>query len=72
MLNEVITNALWDTGAQVSLISMTWLERHLPEIIVHPISELLQSEALVLGMANNTELTYDGYVELAFKMDGRQ
>ena len=67
-LNNVVTEALWDTGAQVSLVNTTWLKRQLPDVGVHPIAEILQSEALVLGMANNSELSYEGYAELVFQM----
>ena len=70
LLYKTITNVLWDTGVQVSLVSRVWLEQFLPEVKTEPVSKILQSESLVLGMANSSELQYHGYVEHTFQLAG--
>lgn len=41
LLNGIETEALWDTGAQVSIISHSWMKQCLPECNVRDIAELL-------------------------------
>jgi hypothetical protein len=65
-LNGIETLALWDTGAQVSILPNTWLDKHLPNVTVQEISELL-SEPLVLNAANGGQIPYRGWVDLDFK-----
>lgn len=36
-LNDITVEALWDTGAQASIINADWRERHLPHTTVRPI-----------------------------------
>ena len=69
-LGGIATEALWDTGSQVSLVTCQWIKTHLPSEHqnVYPMSALLQNDDLVLSMANNTELQYDGYIELNFQL----
>lgn len=68
-LNDVPSTVLWDTGAQVSLVSTTWLRHNLPGIVLHPISELVQYEQdLDLRAANGTTIPFDGWVELELQM----
>ena len=61
------TKVLWDTGAEVALISRTWLDENFPEKPIKDVSELLGHE-LFLKVANNSHLDYLGYVEIVFKM----
>ncbi|KAI8482367.1 hypothetical protein Bbelb_399580, partial [Branchiostoma belcheri] len=61
--------ALWDTGAQVSIMTDTWREKNLPEIKVRPVIEILEDTAsLNLQAANGTEIPYSGWVEVSFKL----
>ena len=66
-LDDVKTEVLWDTGAEVALISNAWLQQNFPSKEIKSVSELLGHE-LFLRVANNTKLDYLGYVELVFKM----
>ena len=43
-LDGISTEALWDTGAQVSIISEQFLRRHFPSAKLRNISELLDCE----------------------------
>ena len=63
-LNGRECDALWDTGAQVSLISKRWLERHLKgQYEVGDISDIIGRDIKVKG-AVGTEIPYAGYVVL--------
>ncbi len=65
-LNNVAVEALWDTGAQASIINADWRERHLPHTTVRPIEELLGPGTLTGLAANHTEIPFDGWVEVSF------
>ncbi|CAL9690550.1 unnamed protein product [Knipowitschia caucasica] len=67
-LDNVPVEALWDTGAQVSLINDEWRKKHLPLSILRPLAELL-SEPLVALAANGTEIPYIGWIETEFYLD---
>ena len=68
-LNKIETNALWDTGAQVSIISRDWKNKHLPNEKIHPISELMQGTDLQLRTANGQELPFVGWLKLSFSVE---
>ena len=68
LLNGVETEALWDTGAQVSIIPNNWVKRFSPGTDVRDIAELLGMVGLNLKMANGTDLPYKGWVELDFTL----
>lgn len=40
-LNGVLTEMLLDTGAQVSMVGKTWVEKFLPNVPIKPIEDLL-------------------------------
>ncbi|KAJ8034450.1 hypothetical protein HOLleu_21296 [Holothuria leucospilota] len=67
-IEGVTTEALWDTGAQVSMISSSWLKDNHPDISVHPIEELLDTTALNLRAANGTPLPFEGWIGLCFRL----
>ena len=68
LLNGLETDALWDTGAQVSIISHSWLKQCLPGCGIRDIAELLGMDGLELKAANGTDLPYEGWVELTFNL----
>ena len=41
LLNGVKTSALWDTGAQVTIIYRKWLETNIPDVTIQPVEDLL-------------------------------
>ena len=41
-LNKIRTDVLWDTGAQVSIVSKPWLNEHLPDMNVRLINEIVR------------------------------
>ena len=70
LLDGVLTEALWDTGAQVSILSHCWVKQHLPGNEVRDIGELLGRDGLALKAANGTDLPYAGWVEINFSLVG--
>lgn len=68
LLNDVAVEASWDTGAQASIINADWRKRHLPHTTVRPIEELLGPGTLTGLAANQTEIPFDGWVEVSFRL----
>ena len=69
VLNGVPVEALWDTGAQVSIVSKSWLGEYLPALKSRNIAELLGEEAgLNLIGANGGPIPFDGWVEVQFQL----
>lgn len=66
-INRHSVDVLWDTGAQVSIISNEFLKRNFPDAVVRDISELLNTK-LNLTAANGSEMPYIGWVELNFRL----
>ena len=65
LLNTVKTSALWDTGAQVSIVSRKWLTTNLPTLEIQQLDSLL-GVTINLRAANGTVIPYDGWVEIDF------
>ena len=70
-LNGVETTALWDTGAQVSIVSSEWIREHLPSAKIRGVEDLLGIKNLDLKAANGTALPYCGWTEIDFSLIGR-
>ena len=65
IMNKKKINCLYDTGAQVSLISEELLEVNKMNVEIREIKELLEGEeSLEVQSASNTEIPYEGYVML--------
>ena len=59
--NGVPVEALWDTGAQVSIVSKSWLSKNLSSSKLRDTEELLGEEAeLNLRAANGGIITFIG------------
>ena len=60
---------LWDTGAQVSLISEDVLKRQLPSVQVREICQLLDTQGSIgLQAANGTDIPYSGRAEIDLEL----
>ena len=55
--------ALWDTGSQVCVVSRKWQQTHLPLEVLRNIEELL-------GVMNGTDIPFDCWIEVRFKLAG--
>lgn len=54
---------LWDTGAQVSIMSQEMMEKQFPKSTLKSISELIDGD-LDLTAANGTKIAYTGWTEI--------
>ena len=61
--------ALWDTGSQVCVVSRKWQQAHLPLGVLRNVEELLGAgEELILEAMNGTDIPFDGWIEVRFKL----
>ena len=65
--DNVRTEALWNTGFQVSLVSRDWTARNLPRSESNAIDKLLGERGLDLRAANLTGILYEAWVDVSFK-----
>ena len=65
-IENKVTQSLWDTGAQVSVVSQKWLDEEVPEAKLRDVKELLD-EPLRIQAANKKSIPYNGWVELSFQ-----
>ena len=69
ILNGVPVGALWDTGAQVSIVSKSWLSTNMTSSKLRNIEELPGEEAeLNLRAANDGIIPLIGWVEVQFQL----
>lgn len=66
-LDKVPVQALWDTGAQVSIVSSQFLRTRCPDSDVRPVSDLVSSD-LILTSASNNEIPFEGWTDLEFQL----
>lgn len=68
--DNIAVTALWDTGAQATVINDKWRAEHLPHTVIRGIAELLGPEPLNGLAANQTEIPFIGWVPVEFKLVG--
>ena len=69
-LQGVHTRALWDMGAQVSIVPQSWMMMNLPDTRLREIKELMEiGEQFQLTAANGTTIPFEGWVELEFRLN---
>ena len=70
LVNDVDMEALWDTGAQVSIFPEQVLSDNFSDLKIRDISELLGANSgLNLTAANGTPIPYKGWVEARFRLN---
>ena len=63
--------ALWDTGSQVCVVSRKWQQTHSPLEVLRNVEELLGAgDELNLEAMNGTDIPFDGWIEVRFKLAG--
>eukprot|EP00794_Sanderia_malayensis_P011482 gene11482-12679_t len=68
-LDGLNTQGLWDTGAQVSVISKEHVMNSFPSKQIHKIEDLLPAaEEVKLYAANGTPIPYEGFIELELEL----
>lgn len=68
----VDTTVLWDTGSQVSIVGAGWKRKHLPDVEVRPVEELLEQGVLDLVAAHGTEIPYEGWIGVNFNFSPKE
>ena len=68
-LNGVDCEALWDTGAMVSMITADWVKANYPNEEILSIMDFLDGDTLNLLAANNTPVAVEGVVVLNFDVN---
>ena len=72
-LNDIKVTALWDTGAQVSIITEHVLKQQLLNLKIRDINELLGGGSdLKLIAASGATIPYKGWVETRFRLNGEK
>lgn len=69
-MNGYAQIALFDTGAQVSLIDRPWKQKYLPHRQIRPLSELIEDYDFEVFAANGEAIPYDGWVEVVVNLPG--
>jgi len=64
LLDDCECDLLWDTDAQVSIISVELLQQHLGQVAIRQLSELLDTN-LNLTAVNGTKVPYIGWGEVS-------
>ncbi|KAK0138038.1 hypothetical protein N1851_025766 [Merluccius polli] len=73
LFEGVATQALWDTGSQVTIINDRWRKSCLPHIQLRSLNEILsEDETLVGKAANQTVIPFAGWAEMKFKLGSNQ
>ncbi|CAB4033267.1 Hypothetical predicted protein [Paramuricea clavata] len=62
LVEDVPVEALWDTGAQVSIASHEWVMKNFLDVKINPIEDLLENN-LDLKAANGLSIPYKGFIE---------
>lgn len=63
-----MAEALWEGGAEATIVEKAWRSEHLPHTIIWPIKELLGPNRLTVLAADQTEIPFSGWVEVEFKL----
>ena len=67
-LNNKNIEALWDTGAMVSMVDRKWLEKNNPEAEIKTLEEFLDGDTLHLFTANNSKVSIEGVATMNFQI----
>lgn len=68
-LDNHLVQVLWDSGAQACIVNELWHQEHLPHTVIRPISEILGGDTLNLLAANDTPISYIGWIEVSFRLE---
>lgn len=69
-MNSLPTNALWDTGAQVSVVTEEWWRDRLPEVPLQVVEDLIERE-LKVAAANQAEMPYIGWIQIELQLTAK-
>ena len=65
LYNNKVANILWDTVANISIISKEYLYSLFPDLVIQNLQDILsESGKLHARWGNQQEIPYEGYIEL--------
>lgn len=67
-LNGVKLQMLLDSGAQVSIVEKSWVQKALPNVTIQPLESLLPEHPLKVTAANGREVPFDGWIEVLLEI----
>lgn len=70
-INGVPIEMLLDSGAQVTMVSKTWVDKASPHVKIQPLHSLLNSQSLEISAANGTEIPLEGWAEVDLQISSR-
>ena len=69
-MNDKPADILWDTGANVSIVSKEYVNDIFPNIVIKNLHDILSvADRLQVRWCNQEILSYEGYVELEVWLD---
>lgn len=68
-MNGYAVTALFDTGANVSIIDRAWKDKYLPGQEICPLSELMEEDLSVTAVTGD-EIPYDGWIGIVVNLQG--
>lgn len=63
-INGVPIEMLLDSGAQVTMVSKTWIDRAAPHVKIQPLQSLFADQPLEVSATNGTQVPLDGWAEV--------
>ena len=66
-IQGIRTPCLWDTGSQLSLVSIDWLKSTLQDYTIQPVMDLISHPLTIEGVGNKP-VPYAGVAPLEFKL----
>lgn len=68
VVNNVQTQPLWGNTAQVSIVARDWIAEKLPTAWSRHMDKLLNDKGPDLKAANGTEIPYERWIDVSFKL----
>uniref|UniRef100_A0A8C6LSZ5 Gypsy retrotransposon integrase-like protein 1 n=2 Tax=Nothobranchius TaxID=28779 RepID=A0A8C6LSZ5_NOTFU len=67
-LDGVKLQMLLDSGAQVSIVEKSWVQKALPNVTIRPLESLFSDHPLKVTAANGTEVPFEGWIEVLLEI----
>lgn len=67
-LNGAPIEMLLDSGAQVTMVGKTWMQRALPDVLIQPLKTLISDQPLEISAANGTEVPFEGWADVTLEI----
>lgn len=63
-INNVPIEMLLDSGAQVTMVSKSWIDKALPHVTIQSLQSLFANQPFEISAANGTQVPLDGWAEV--------